>query len=80
MNDLKFSQLTDYDVELIKSMANNRLVERKGWNPSKCLIEVVFDYIQARGMNVVKDSSREPTITGPLKSWYEPTKITNRNW
>lgn len=74
MNDLKFSDLSDFEIELIKSMANRNLIDRAGWNPSKCLIEAVFVVIHQKGMNIVKDPNREPTLTGPKPSWYIPAQ------
>jgi hypothetical protein len=44
------------------------------------LIEVTFDYIHGKGNNIVKDPTREPTIEGPKKSWYEPKKPENKYW
>ena len=73
MNDLKFSDLTEYEIELIRSMANRKLNDRAGWNPSKVLMETVFEFIHQKGMNIVKDPNRAPTMEGPKKSWYEPS-------
>jgi hypothetical protein len=68
---MKFSDLTEFDLEVIRSMANRKLIDRAGWNPSKVLMETVFEFIHAKGMNIVKDPNREPTMEGPKASWYQ---------
>lgn len=79
MKTLKFKDLTPYEINLIKSMANDQLINKPGWNPSKCLMQSMLDFIHAKGFDIVESLDRKPTITGPLKSWYEPvTKVTNK--
>ena len=76
---MKASDLSDYEVELIRSMAKDRLLDEKGWNPTRSLIQTVLDVIHAKGFDIVKNPEREPTFNGQKQSWYSP-KDPKKPW
>lgn len=68
---MKFEDWTEWDYEMIKSLAKDEYINTKLSNPTACTIKAVLGAIHAMGYNIVKDETREATWShGPKKSWY----------
>jgi hypothetical protein len=76
---VKASDLSDYEVELIRSMAKDKLLNEAGWDPTRCLIQIVLDVVHAKGFDLVKNHDREPMFNGQKDSWYNP-KNSKKPW
>lgn len=74
---MKFKDLTQFDLDLIKSLARQEYIDKANVDASTALIESVFNCINAKGMMIVRDETREATWSEPKASWY--TKPAKRN-
>lgn len=59
-HDLTEKDITTWDLNILKGMAKEELVNRN-IDPSTALIYSVFHYIHAKGMRIQKDPDREAT-------------------
>lgn len=67
---MKYEDLTDWDLENIKSLAKNILLS-ENISMSGAMTKSVLSALHAMGYDLVKSETRQPTWThGPKKSWY----------
>jgi hypothetical protein len=68
---MKFEDLTQWDIDHIKSMAKDEYINSNLNDINACLVKSVLSAVHAMGYNMVKDETRDATWThGPKKSWY----------
>lgn len=66
---IKFEHLSKWDIDMIKSMAKDEYVNNN-ISVTEAVFKVVLNCLHAKGYNIVKDDTREPTWSTPNKSWY----------
>lgn len=67
---MKFEELTDWDLDLIKSNAKDILIN-ENISTTGAMVKSIMSAMHAMGYNIVKDEAREASWThGPKKSWY----------
>jgi hypothetical protein len=67
---MKYEELTEWDLDLIKSNAKTILVD-ENICVTGAMVKSIMSAMHAMGYNIVKDETREATWThGPKKSWY----------
>ncbi len=77
-HDLDFSDVTPHDLNLINSIATYKMNDSDR-RASEVIVETVFEFINARGMKIVRDETREDTWSTPKKSWYAKYQKP-KNW
>lgn len=66
---LEFSDLSEFDVNLIKDRAISTFLNTKCADAQAAMIAMVFECIRCKGFDIVK-TEREPTWAKPKASWY----------
>lgn len=75
---MKFEDLTEWDLDLIKSNAKTMLLNENISMPG-AMTKSVLSALHAMGYDLVKSETREATWShGPKKSWY--TQHAKKSW
>lgn len=66
---MKFEDLSEFDLELIRSMVLQKLMDKPG-SRVHFTVEAVFECIHAKGYRVIRDPEKVETWSKPKTSWY----------
>lgn len=69
-NDLNYEDVTNWDANLIKNIATNKLTNTVISDPIRATMLATFEYIMAKGMKIVVDDTRENTWSTRKDSNY----------
>ena len=61
---MTFKDLKEHDILLIKNIAKQRFIDGEYETASTAIIAVTFEFLNAMGMNIVKDDSK-------VRTWSE---------
>jgi hypothetical protein len=77
---LDYSDLTEFDRNMIRHIAQELYLNKRDQVPSDNIMEAVFQCIANKSMKIVKDESKTPTWPVPKSGWYNPQYKTRKGW
>lgn len=72
-------EITEYDLNLIRSLAIDEYV-RTNKPAHVCMVDIILDFINKKGFDIIKDETREPSWTQPTRANYTEYKPVRTKW